>query len=362
MELGPEQWDPSPTADTSFTFLTVEPQNGNERPRLSAGVRKQMKSHLTLLQHKRGRQQRAAKISGWLKSSLGRQNEGSDEGKREGSGPSSLCISRAGQGRGLAECKDKPGYAAASSKRQRTNSSGAALQPPTGVLEQSFSRGSMAFRTFCLDDPSNIIGSSLSRLQLDVSSVLHFYHVIVDFQSKDFAEQFKVEHAAAFSSFLDVVLRDSIPLTIAILVAVRHLVLMKGSAPSSRDLYLEKVMRGYLVNCVNAALNDPHRSTSDPMLAAVGMFAIYEVKYGNLEAYHVHMSGLQQMVRLRGGIAEVSRQSPFVGGFIFWLDKNSSALANCVAYFGESQKSCFKADPNMFTLLEIHSKHDGHPT
>lgn len=175
---------------------------------------------------------------------------------------------------------------------------------------------------------------------------------------KDFAEQFKVKHSDAFTSFMDVVLRDPIPLTTAILITVRHLVLMKGTTASPRDLYQEEVMRGYLVRCVNAALDDPDRSISDPMLAAVALLAIYEVKYGNLKEYHIHMNGLVQMVKLRGGIVNMSQETPFIGGFITWQDRNSSAIANCEPYFGDSDKdSCYKADPKMFTLMEIHSKH-----
>lgn len=157
---------------------------------------------------------------------------------------------------------------------------------------------------------------------------------------------------------MDIVLRDPLPLTTAILITVRHLVLMKGTTPNPKDLYHEEVMRGYLVHCVNTALDDPVRSISDPMLAAVALLAIYEVKYGNLKEYHIHMKGLFQMVKLRGGIAQVSQQAPFIGGFILWQDKNSSAIANSDAYFGEVETDTgYKADPKMFTLMEIHSQH-----
>lgn len=181
MEIGPENWASKQNEDTSFTFLTVEPQKEHERPRLSAGVRKQMKSHLTILQHKRVRQEKAARISGWLTSSLGRQKEANVEAKakEEVAGRSSPCVRvpRVEQGWALSEREDEVELAEASSKR-RMKSSTFVWQLPTGVLEQSFSRGSMAFRTFALDDPSNVIGSSLSRIQLDISSVLvsHVVH------------------------------------------------------------------------------------------------------------------------------------------------------------------------------------------
>lgn len=47
-----------------------------------------------------------------------------------------------------------------------------ALINPNTRLGQSFSRGTMAFRTFALDDTTNIIGQSLDFLELDVAVVL----------------------------------------------------------------------------------------------------------------------------------------------------------------------------------------------
>lgn len=176
MELGPEEWAPSKNSKpkSSFTFLTVEPQNEHERPRLSAGVRKQMKSHLTLLQHKRTRQEKAAKISGWLTSSLGRQRDVDVDIKGDNTAQSfpGMRVPRLERKQVLAaKSEDKSGSVEILLKREKT-SSPVMLQLPSGVLEQSFSRGSMAFRTFALNDSANVIGSSLSRLQFDVSSVM----------------------------------------------------------------------------------------------------------------------------------------------------------------------------------------------
>lgn len=185
-----------------------------------------------------------------------------------------------------------------------------------------------------------------------------FYHAIVDFQTKDFAEQFNLEHRDSFDTFMSIVLKDPIPLATAILITVRHLLLMKGTPTSQRELYLEDMMRGYLVQSVNAALDDPYRSISDPLLAAVALLAIYEVKYGNLREFDIHMAGLVQMVKLRGGIEEINRQTKFIGRFLIWTDMNSSAIASCGAYFNESETiACYKADPDMFTLTDIHSQH-----
>lgn len=354
MELSPEEWEPTPpqTGNTSFTFLAVEPQN--ERPRMSAGVRKQMKSHLTLLQHKRTRQERAQKISGWLKSTLGRREEANVGTEAEG------CVKVTRAGKSLAVQNDVDAESAEMITTRLSQSAERMLwKLPTGTLEQSFSRGTMAFRTFALNDPANVVGASLSRLQLDVSSVLRFYHAIVDFQSKDFADQWEFEHAAAFDIFMDIVLRDPIPLTTAILITTRHMLLMRGTAPSPRDTYQQEVMRGYLISCLNTALDDPRRSISNPLLTAVALLAIYEVKYGNLREYHIHMAGLVQMVKLRGGIAEIDRQTQFIGHFLIWTDTNSSAIAECQPYFDESvQETCCKADPHMFTLTEVHQRSD----
>lgn len=47
-----------------------------------------------------------------------------------------------------------------------------ALVHPGSNLGKSFSRGVMAFRTFALNDATNVVGVSLSQLELDVAIVL----------------------------------------------------------------------------------------------------------------------------------------------------------------------------------------------
>lgn len=172
MELAPKKVDSAGKSESSFTFLAVEPQN--ERPRLSAGVRKQMKRHLTLLQHKRTRQQRAAKTSSWLTSSLGRQELAAAADLEEYSTSSSNIseVRLDQQGPSTARCEDGGETTESMEFTLKRRNRDLILQLPSGVLEESFSRGSMAFRTFALTDSDNVIGKSLSRIQLDVSSVL----------------------------------------------------------------------------------------------------------------------------------------------------------------------------------------------
>lgn len=185
MELSPEEWAPTSKSksniNTSFTFLAVEPQN--ERPRLSAGVRRQMKSHLTLLQHKRARQERAAKISNWLTGSLGRQSQRESTTELVNSGMEGLTVKVKREHSGHSSTNESAEAEAEAEVRwpignRQSQSHDAKTawqhchQLPSSALEQAFSRGSMAFKTFALHDSANVIGKSLSRLQLDVSSVL----------------------------------------------------------------------------------------------------------------------------------------------------------------------------------------------
>ncbi len=46
------------------------------------------------------------------------------------------------------------------------------LLVPGSTLVQSFSHGSPAFQTFAIDDPENIVGTSLQNLRFDASSIM----------------------------------------------------------------------------------------------------------------------------------------------------------------------------------------------
>ena len=50
------------------------------------------------------------------------------------------------------------------------------------------------------------------------------------------------------------------------------------------------------------------------------MLMFYNLQYerGNMKIFNMHLSGLQQMLNLRGGLAMVRQSSPMIANMIFW--------------------------------------------
>ncbi len=57
--------------------------------------------------------------------------------------------------------------------------------------------------------------------------------------------------------------------------------------------------------------------------------------YGDSSAYQIHMSGLKQMVRLRGGLQSLGLDG-LIARMILWLDYNHAKVHGSTLYFGQS--------------------------
>ena len=210
-----------------------------------------------------------------------------------------------------------------------------ALTTPTSALERAFSRGSLAFRTISLNDPDNIIGRNVAELKLDLSSILSFYRTISMIQAQDFDQQYGVviPGVTSWKRFYAFVFTDPVMLTTAILLTARHQFEVLGRQASGHDGARIANMESFLLQRINEALQDPVRGISDQMLVAVALYAAYEIKHGNGARYHVHMTGLLQMINLRGGLREIGQQDPYVERLLLWQDANTARLAGIQGYF-----------------------------
>ncbi|KAF2760097.1 hypothetical protein EJ05DRAFT_498068 [Pseudovirgaria hyperparasitica] len=89
------------------------------------------------------------------------------------------------------------------------------------------------------------------------------------------------------------------------------------------------------IRVVNEALGDPLRSCSDAIIGAVVKLCCYEAIYDNVDAYMIHMKGLQSMVAARGGLSELG-----VNGLLrricIWIDLKSAALNRTPLFFEDS--------------------------
>lgn len=237
---------------------------------------------------------------------------------------------------------------------------------PNSRLGQSFSRGTMAFQTFALDDPHNVVGRTLNHLQLDVASVWAFYSYVARVQSHNYEQHFPqdgVSRETICTIFLHFVFSDPVVLNLAILLKTRILLQIRGSETHPKHLEHALRFRGYMIRRFNAELSDPVRRISDQMLVAVLMFAVHELHFVSAEAYHVHMNGLVQMINLRGGMAEIGRTDPYLERFLIWHDANASHEAGCEPFCRRVEEPSVlelpEADREMFRVEGWYEREGG---
>jgi hypothetical protein len=65
----------------------------------------------------------------------------------------------------------------------------------------------------------------------------------------------------------------------------------------------------------------------DELIAATAKMASYEAIYGDEQAYHTHMRGVEDMLRLRGGIDALGLDG-FLSRLLVFIDTNSAFLLN----------------------------------
>lgn len=163
-----------------------------------------------------------------------------------------------------------------------------------------------------------------------------------------------ISKGIAHQKFISIIFTDPALLAAAMLLTTRFLLSRSGKPLPPKVLYHALQFRGFLIQQVTNALSDTKRAVSDAMVATVLLLSAYELTYGDPMSYHVHMTGLVQMIDLRGGMQEIGRSDPYVEGFILWHDSNASTLAGCRPYCekvkGRSNRSSPEADPDMFRV------------
>lgn len=125
--------------------------------------------------------------------------------------------------------------------------------------------------------------------------------------------------------FLSLVFSDPASLHALVLVSAAHLAKLHGDQEHNIDMLQ---LRGMAIQQVNGALtehNSGGRATSDQLIVAVSKMATYELLFGQRETFHTHMTGLQRMVSLRGGLPALG-----LGGFLermlLWIDANAAVI------------------------------------
>lgn len=87
-------------------------------------------------------------------------------------------------------------------------------------------------------------------------------------------------------------------------------------------------LRAHALYALHGAVENSSHEVGDPVIVAIVIMATYEVIYGQLESYHAHIQGLIQIIRLRGGVADLGPNDIFQR-LVVWFDKDiPSSLAS----------------------------------
>lgn len=154
--------------------------------------------------------------------------------------------------------------------------------------------------------------------------------------------------------FLSLAFSDPASLHALVLVSAAHLARLRGEQSHNIDILQ---LRGMAIQQVNHALmehSSRRRATSDQLIVAVAKMATYELLFGQRDTFHTHMTGLQRMVSLRGGLPALG-----LGGFLermlLWIDANAAGITGATdLYFPAavyaSSRGHPQADRRMFLM------------
>lgn len=115
-----------------------------------------------------------------------------------------------------------------------------------------------------------------------------------------------------------------------LLMAASHYCVVNPSRRAVIDLLY---LKARALSEINAALADPKRSVSDAMIGAIVKMAAYESIFGESEVYAAHMMGLQQMLKLRGGLGSLGLDG-LLERMLVWIDLNAAHLTGSSRQFG----------------------------
>jgi hypothetical protein len=145
--------------------------------------------------------------------------------------------------------------------------------------------------------------------------------------------------------FMGLVFTDPAPLHAVMLLASAHLAKVRGAHSHTIDMLQ---LRGMAIQEVNRAMMDQRpgggRATSDAMIAAVGKIATFELLFGQKDTFHTHMTGLQRMVSLRGGLQELGLNG-MLERILLWIDANAAEITGTPLYFPPAAFASSTAHP-----------------
>ena len=191
------------------------------------------------------------------------------------------------------------------------------------------------------------------------------YKLIVKIQAQDFERQYApfYKQNSTWKRFYDFVFREPARLAIVILLTARHQLSLSKSELEGQDLVHMLNIERSLISSINSALQDPVRGISDHMLLAISLWSAYEIKHLNANHYQVHMTGLMNMINLRGGLSVVENHDPDLVKVLVRQDVKMSKIAGGEPFFEAAGKpkgiGLPVANPEMFRMNSRYQQPDG---
>lgn len=118
----------------------------------------------------------------------------------------------------------------------------------------------------------------------------------------------------------------------SLMAATHHAIVQ----PQYSNAFNVLTLKGLAISAINEALADPERSMSDSIMCAVMKMASYEALFGEEETFQAHFSGLERMVRMRGGLANLGMDG-LMERTILWIDSNASHYLGCEWMFDQKR-------------------------
>ncbi|KAK5164082.1 uncharacterized protein LTR77_010173 [Saxophila tyrrhenica] len=173
-------------------------------------------------------------------------------------------------------------------------------------------------------DPSTIYPAAWRS---SLNTVTEYY---LNFMAADMPDMERPDRRGLLRSrFLPLCLTDPAPLHAFVLMAASHY--GNANGPQSHNIDIQH-LRSMAMSEVNGALQHRSRSLSDQMIAAVTMLASYEALSGNHDIFRTHMTGLRQMVGMRGGLPALGVDG-ILERALLWVDANAAHITGSRIYF-----------------------------
>lgn len=173
-------------------------------------------------------------------------------------------------------------------------------------------------------------------------------------QAPDFERQMApyLRPGHAHNQLFPAIFEEPALLAAAIFLSTGHLLATRREPPQAKDIYPVLQMQGVVIRSINAALRSPKRSVSDHTIVAVLLLATYEALHGLTDAYHLHMTGMIQMINHRGGMAALGMHG-YVELFILWQDANVANIVGGAGYahLANNPTAGHKAKPDKSMFL-----------